>query len=207
MTEEQKDYFSTREAAELLGVAVSTIQLWTKSGILKAWTTGGGHRRIARHSVDDMLKQQRAVFDGQEPRLEAEDKSAPIEEHVLSIVIVEDDEQQLRLFKKQCVVWKLNAVIFTARNGYEGLIKIGQALPDVIITDLNMPKMNGLQMVKALKELPELEHTLIIVITGLKEDDIKQMGGLPAGVHLLSKPVLIDKLKNLLFARAQQKSA
>ncbi len=56
MTEKRKAYYSTREAAELLGVAVSTIQLWTKGGLLKAWTTGGGHRRIALRSVEEMLR-------------------------------------------------------------------------------------------------------------------------------------------------------
>ena len=205
MTDKNRDYFSTREASDLLGVAVSTIQLWTKNGILRAWTTGGGHRRIARNSVEEMLRQQRAVFDSQESILESVNVATPSSEYLLSVVIVEDDEQQLRLFRKQFSAWKLNASIFTARNGYEGLIKIGQALPDVIITDLNMPKMNGLEMVRAIKELPELEHSLIIVITGLKEDEIDKMGGLPDGAHLLSKPVLIDKLKTLLRQKALEK--
>lgn len=40
----QKDYLSTRDAAELLNLAVSTIQLWTDNGLLRAWTTAGGHR-------------------------------------------------------------------------------------------------------------------------------------------------------------------
>ena len=47
----RKDYFTSREAAELLGVAVSTIQQWTNNGLLRAWTTAGGHRRITRNSV------------------------------------------------------------------------------------------------------------------------------------------------------------
>ncbi|MGE5467624.1 MAG: EAL domain-containing protein [Ignavibacteria bacterium] len=42
---------STREAAELLGVSLRTVQLWVDSGILKAWKTAGGHRRISLESV------------------------------------------------------------------------------------------------------------------------------------------------------------
>ena len=152
-----------------------------------------------------MVRKKRVVFDSQESILESVNVATPSSEYLLSVVIVEDDEQQLRLFRKQFSAWKLNASIFTARNGYEGLIKIGQALPDVIITDLNMPKMNGLEMVRAIKELPELEHSLIIVITGLKEDEIDKMGGLPDGAQLLSKPVLIDKLKTLLRQKALEK--
>jgi excisionase family DNA binding protein len=57
----EKDYFTSREAAGLLDVAVSTIQLWTNNGVLRAWTTAGGHRRIARSSVEEMLSKKQLV--------------------------------------------------------------------------------------------------------------------------------------------------
>lgn len=43
MTKKAKDYLSTRETAEILNVAVSTIQLWMDNGLLDGWTTVGGH--------------------------------------------------------------------------------------------------------------------------------------------------------------------
>ena len=46
------DLMTTREAGEVLGVAVRTVQLWVESGVLPAWRTAGGHRRIARSAVD-----------------------------------------------------------------------------------------------------------------------------------------------------------
>ena len=58
MTSIQKDYLSTREAGTLLKVAVSTIQLWMNDGLLSGWTTVGGHRRIAKNSVEKMLIQR-----------------------------------------------------------------------------------------------------------------------------------------------------
>lgn len=88
MVKKQKDYFTSREAAELLGVAVSTVQLRTNNGLLRAWITAGGHRRIARNSVEEILSHQREV--AIEPHHEAS----------LSVVIVEDDAQQIRLFTK-----------------------------------------------------------------------------------------------------------
>ena len=42
------DVLSTREAAEQLGVALRTVQLWVEAGVLPAWKTAGGHRRISR---------------------------------------------------------------------------------------------------------------------------------------------------------------
>ncbi|MCX8145879.1 MAG: excisionase family DNA-binding protein [Azovibrio sp.] len=48
--------YSTREASELLGVSLRTVQLWVDSGVLQAWKTAGGHRRISKASVDALLK-------------------------------------------------------------------------------------------------------------------------------------------------------
>lgn len=52
-----KTFCTTREAAELLGVSLRTAQLWSDSGLLTAWRTGGGHRRIVRSSIDNLLSQ------------------------------------------------------------------------------------------------------------------------------------------------------
>lgn len=46
---------TTRQAAEALGVALRTAQLWTESGRLRAWKTEGGHRRILVASVKELL--------------------------------------------------------------------------------------------------------------------------------------------------------
>lgn len=184
--EKKKDYFSSREAAKLLGVAVSTIQLWVDSGLLRAWLTGGGHRRIACDSVKEMLKRQQEVANWN------------AKETSLSVIVVEDDAQQRRLYEKQITGWEGNANVITAKDGYEGLIKIGQALPDVIISDLMMPNIDGFQMVKVLKEIPELESCLIIVISGLDEDEILKRGGLPDGVHFFKKPAKFEELEVLL---------
>jgi len=185
-TDKKKDYLSSREAAELLGVAVSTVQLWVDGGLLRAWTTGGGHRRIAYESVEEMLKQQQEAIKEHE------------EQTRLTVIVVEDDRQQRRLYEKQITSWESNANVITAKDGYEGLIKIGQALPDVIISDLMMPNIDGFQMVKVLKEIPELKNCLIVVVSGLDEDEILKRGGLPDGVLFFKKPVNFEDLEVLL---------
>lgn len=190
MTVKQKDYFTTRETAEKLGVAVSTVQLWVNNGLLKAWTTGGGHRRIVRSSVEEMLEQQQAVLEEEKPVKQ------------LSVVVMEDDAQLLRLHEKQLLSWNPKAHIVTAKDGFEGLIKVGRALPDVIITDLMMPNMDGFQVIRAIREMDELKHSLVIVISGLTEQEIEARGGLPGGVRLFHKPVHFDEIVPLLREKA-----
>lgn len=186
MARKQKEFYSSREAAELLGVAVSTIQLWTKNGLLNAWTTGGGHRRIARTAVEEMLKEQQSSSGLTES------------EQQLSVVMVEDNQQQQRLYEKQLVARFRKAAIVTANDGYGGLIKIGATVPDVIITDLMMPNMDGFQMLWALKEVEELQHSLIIVVTGLSQEEIEARGSLPKDVHVFIKPVSFDEIETLI---------
>jgi excisionase family DNA binding protein len=54
-------YLSTREAAELLGISLRTAQLWVENGVLLAWKTSGGHRRILRKSVDALLTERSRI--------------------------------------------------------------------------------------------------------------------------------------------------
>jgi len=194
MSDNKKDFYSTREAAELLGVAVSTVQMWTNNGLLKAWVTGGGHRRISRKSVAELLEKKSEL---------SEDNF----EHAYSIVIVEDSAQQTRLYQKQFEVANLNAKIYSASDGYEGLLKIGQVLPEIIITDLRMPNMDGFRMIEAMHLREELKDSLIIVVSGLSQEEIEANGGLPKGVHFFKKPVDLEVLSNFIKSNIQTKAA
>jgi len=185
--EKTKEYLTTREAAEMLGVAVSTIQLWTNNGSLRAWTTNGGHRRIVYNSVKDMLKLKNSA-------------SQPHDDHKkpFSVVVVEDNAQQLRMYEKHFKSWCTGVNLVTARDGYEGLVKIGQTSPRIIVTDLKMPNMDGFQMIKALKRMPNLDDCTIIVVSGLTNDEIEAKAGLPDGVELFIKPIPFDRLEDIV---------
>lgn len=193
MQETGKDYYSSREAAQLLGIAVSTVQLWTDNGLLSAWKTVGGHRRIARSSVDDILNKKQAI--------------ASKKNRQISVVVVEDDKKQLMMYEKLIKAWIPDANVVTASNGYEGLFKIGLTSADIIITDLMMPQMDGFEMIKNLKKQPELSDSLIIVISAMTADEIKFHGGLPQGLHIFSKPVMFDDLQELFIKKCDSLAA
>jgi len=194
MSETHKDYYSTREAAKLLGVAVSTIQVWTNNGLLKAWVTGGGHRRISQQSVKEMLGEKK-------------DLAINGPNGTCSIVIVEDSAQQTRLYKKHFEIANLKANVYSATDGYEGLVKIGQMLPEIIITDLKMPNMDGFRMIETINTIDELQQSLIIVISGLSDREIEESGGLPQGVHFFRKPVDFEKVTKLIGSRVHATAA
>jgi len=195
MQKNEKDYFSTREVAKLLNVAVSTIQSWTDSGLLRAWTTAGGHRRIEKSSVDKMLHKQQSVMG----KISNDKK--------ISIVVVEDNEQDLNIYKQQFDLWDINANFHINKDGYSGLLAVGKISPDVIITDLLMPNMNGFEMIKAIKENSDLKDSLIIVVSALTEDEIKIRGGLPLDVLVFNKPLEFKELEKMIRQRFSENFA
>ena len=183
MQTQEKAFYSSKEAAKLLGVAVSTVQLWTNNGLLQAWVTTGGHRRITPESLQQLLKQQ---------------KPTSLQKPKATILIVEDDPKQLNLYQQYFNTWNLDADIETAKDGFEGLIKIGLNIPDIIVTDLMMPYMDGFELVKALSDIPELTHSLIIVASALPQSAVKLKGGLPSDIHYFEKPIAFNKLEDLV---------
>lgn len=187
-----KDFLTSRVAAEQLGVSLTTVQQWVEGGFLRAWKTAGGHRRIARNSVDEMLlKQQEATAGGpgQPP---------------MTVVVVEDDPFQQQLYELKFEEWSLPAKLITTGNGFEGLLEIGRNRPDFIISDLDMPAMDGFEMIKAIAGNSELEDVKIIVVTGLTKAQIETKGGLPAQTPVLHKPIVFEDLKSILTAKRSE---
>jgi excisionase family DNA binding protein len=195
------DFMTTREVGEALGVAVRTVQLWVESGVLPAWRTAGKHRRISRSAVEKLMGERSQVL---VPTLTIAQPGTPAKS-TFKIVVVEDDPDLLNLFKLTVEGWDFPLSLSTASNGFEGLVRIGQMLPDMVVTDLNMPKMDGFELVRALKKPGSgLESMHVVVLTALSNDEIKFKGGLPADVPVFQKPVQFGKLQALARKLASQ---
>lgn len=186
------DLMTTREAGEVLGVAVRTVQLWVESGVLPAWRTAGGHRRIARSAVDKLIAERSQVI--AQPAVKNEASAS--QDRPLKLLVVEDDADLLNLFTMVVEGWDFPVELSTAVNGFEGLVRIGQVRPDMVVTDLNMPGMDGLQMVRSLKRPDSgYEDLVLIVGTALSAGDIADRGGLPEGTLVFQKPVPFQEIE------------
>lgn len=186
----KEEFISTRDASKVLEVSLRTVQLWVESGILKAWKTAGGHRRIARSSVDYILSQRRQAI------MPASGSST--EPKAFHILLVEDDSALRNLFTYFFSSWKHPVRIDVAADGFEGLISLGREVPNLLITDLNMPGMSGFEMLRHLKSSNQFSKLNIIALTALNDDYIEDKGGLPKGVTLFRKPVTLSQLEPLI---------
>lgn len=179
-------FYTSREAAKILGVSTTTIQLWVEAGVLPAWKTAGGHRRIPSEAVEAILS-KRHVDVGMEQA-----------KHSHSVLIVEDEPVQREIYRLKFEEWGLPVDLHLAKDGFEGLVMTGKYNPDLIITDLSMPGMDGFEMIKRLVESKEIRVPLIIVVTGLNAREIEAFGGLPEGVPVYNKPVPLAAFKPIV---------
>lgn len=171
-------FCSTREAAKLLNVSLKTAQAWVETGVLHAWKTPGGHRRITRESVNALLAKRAPPID-----------RSPAVTNSLVMVVVDDDPAMRRLYELNIGYWQLPLQLVTASNGIEGLLRIGELAPRVLVTDLKMPDMDGFKMLRALRAMPYYKTLHIFVVSGLSTAEIKDRGGLPDDVEFLAKPL------------------
>jgi excisionase family DNA binding protein len=194
---------TTREAGATLGVAVRTVQLWVESGVLPAWRTAGGHRRIARSAVEKLMSERALVLAPEQSG--GNETSAKL--RPTKILVVEDDPTLLELFSMVIDGWEFPVALTLAVNGFEGLLSIGKEKPDVVITDLSMPGMDGFEMIRALKKPASgFSDITLIVVSALGLSDIQERGGLPEDVTFFQKPVDFPKLEQLVMAMHVQRA-
>lgn len=185
------DYCSTKEAAAVLGVSHRTVQLWVENGTLQAWRTAGGHRRITLESVNRLVEGRRIAIAAHAPPPAAPTASASSTRRVL---VVDDDPLMLRLYELEMAGWGMDLNVVKANNGFEALIRIGEERPDLLVSDLNMPGMDGFRMIRTLREDSGSAGMSMIVVSGLDRATIKAMG-LPADIPVFPKPVPFGELR------------
>lgn len=187
-----EDVMTTREVGERLGVAVRTVQLWVEAGVLPAWRTAGGHRRISRQAVEQLLAQR---HQGLLPQA----VSAAKGQRPLKLFLVEDDQSLTDAFVNVVRDWPFPVELTTASNGFDGLIRIGETNPDVVVSDLMMPGMDGFQMLRNLcKPGSPFAKIKVLVASGLTQEEIEARGGLPDGVTFFQKPLRYARVEALL---------
>lgn len=117
-----------------------------------------------------------------------------------SILIIDDEEDILEILRYNLV--KEGFEVEIAANGLDGIEKAKLFKPDLIILDVMMPQMDGIEVCEVLRKTPGFESTLICFLTA-RAEDYSQIAGLDAGADdYISKPVkprvLISRINAIL---------
>lgn len=188
--------FTTSDIARYCGISVVHVNRWIKHGKLKAYRYPRGKYKITEKDFKEFLINNNipimTSFFGENDKIK--------------ILIGEDNKDFARLLKELIEERFKDAVVVIAHDGYEVLFRSGDIKPDVLILDIRMPKLDGLEVCRKIKsEAGELSKIKIIAMTGhasVYNDTMAMENGADA---FLIKPFkgyqLIEKMQELLRTR------
>ncbi|KOS07521.1 histidine kinase [Flavobacterium akiainvivens] len=140
----------------------------------------------------------------------AEDK-AVIEKEILtekkSVLIVEDNAEMRDYLHG---LFAASSIVYTADNGIDGFALAQKHNPDIIISDISMDGMDGLELCKKIKTSKELGHLPVILLTATSNQEIQLRGISEGADDFITKPfnsdILIAKVERLLKSRSNLKN-
>lgn len=108
-------------------------------------------------------------------------------------VIAEDDDMMRNLLEE--IVSILGWEFESTANGAQALVVVERVIPDVVISDVNMPVMTGIELLGAIKGNPSLSHIPVVLMSSVD----RESEALAAGANaFVVKPFTVDGLFNLL---------
>lgn len=192
------DVCTTQTAAQLLGISVTSVQQLVEAGVIEAWKTKGGHRRIPLSAVH-AYKALPTEFAGMAVPRDAVSR-------ISSVLIIEDNQMQLDIYASKLAAWDLPVKLKFCVNGYQALIEVASHKPDILLADIMMEGIDGYEVIKTIQGHPQLADMNIAIISSLSAAEIAERGGVPEGVVFFNKPVNYDELRGYLRACCAQKA-
>jgi len=175
-----KSIYTTHEVSRLLHVNPRSVINWIEQSLLPSYRTPGGHRRIRR---DDLLAFLRKH---QIPTPES------LVEGKFTVLIV-DDEQEIVDLIKTFLLRQGGYDVTSASDGISALLEVGRLKPDLLILDIMIPGVDGIEVCRRIKA-DSNNRSIIIAVSGNAEheNDIIRAG---ADVFMV-KPLDLERLQS-----------
>jgi excisionase family DNA binding protein len=147
-----KSIFTTHEVSRLLQVNPRSVINWIEQDLLSSYRTPGGHRRIRREDLLAFLRKHQIPT------------PATLVDGKFNILIVEDEEEITKLLKT-FFDRQGNYSIHSASDGISALIEVGRIKPDLLILDIMIPGVDGIEVCRRIKA-EAANKTAIVAISG-----------------------------------------
>ncbi|MFI5138782.1 MAG: response regulator transcription factor [Sphingobacteriales bacterium] len=120
------------------------------------------------------------------------------------ILIVDDEPDILELIEYN--LKKEGYQVFTARNGQEAVAEAKRSLPDLIVLDIMMPKMDGIEACRIMRTMPEFKNTFMVFLTA-RSEEYSEIAGFNVGADdYIAKPIkpraLVSRINAILRRNA-----
>jgi excisionase family DNA binding protein len=198
-----KMFFSTSEVADLFNVNRVTIYRWVKEGMVKGYKVGK-HLKIPLAEVERM-KREFGFGDVPLEKLQggqagaADAGRAPLRGPSFKKIVmaIDDDENILSFMQSAFEGLGLNrhCSLKTYSNGLEAVLQIGEEKPDLILLDIVMPNLNGLELAEKIRKMHR--DIKIIILTGYPEYLTEDERG--KFLDYMTKPIDLRKLHETIL--------
>jgi len=181
-TDQMTKNLSTFAIAQMLHVDPGSVANWIDQGLLKAHRTPGGHRRVISDDLVVFLREHKMP-------VPEELRTSPVR-----ILVVDDNPTVTKLISRAIRKKHADYEVIEAHDGFRSGQLVATLRPDVVILDLRMPGMDGVEVCRLIKSQEETRATEILAITAYPADDSVQHV-LEMGARVcLNKPLDMDRL-------------
>jgi excisionase family DNA binding protein len=179
---------TSSEVAELLQVNPSSIKKWVDDGLLVAFRTPGGHRRIRATDLVTFLVQHSMPIS---PELQDAAKKR--------LLVVDDETEQLRAISRSLKRFADRIEVQTTSNGIDALVLVGSFHPHAVLLDVYMPGIDGLEVCRRLRKNPATKDVQVYVVSGAFTSSLEQKALEAGAIKCLPKPIDARLVVSLLF--------
>jgi excisionase family DNA binding protein len=181
----KSQYFTSHAVARLVSVSPSTVLGWIDRGMLPAYRTPGGHRRVERRDLVRFLREHRMPV--------------PLELRAINRLLVIDDEPAfLRAVRRDLKRHADEIEVETADGALDGLLKVVTFFPDAVLLDTFMPGLDGVEVCRRLRSSAATAHIAVVAITGRPSEEVAASYREAGAVACLSKPLDVGELLSAL---------
>lgn len=193
---EGKSILTSPEVAEILQVNPSSVNNWIGEGLLPAFRTPGGHRRVR---LSDLIS-----F--------ASSHGMPLPEALNAsrgrrIMVVDDELVILQATRRILERCGMELEILTCENAIAALLNVGSFRPDLIIFDIFMPGLDGLEACRRLKAHPSTSDIQLVITSGALTEDLRRLAFEIGALACLAKPFSPEDLVEAIRVESRPASA
>ena len=182
-----KNTYSTHDVAKICCVTPTTVIRWIEDGLIPAFKTVGGHRRVRREDLERVCRERGIPF------------MVPTGTEVGRILVVDDEPVVLELVRDLVKELDHKFEVEVAKDAFDAGRLVATFRPQLIFLDLMMPGVDGFDVCTRLKKDPATTNTEIIAITGYyTEANMERI--LSAGAAAcLKKPLDVAEVRSHVF--------
>jgi excisionase family DNA binding protein len=177
--------FTSHQIAELVQVSPSAVLRWIDQGLLPAFRTPGGHRRVLAPALVEFLKAHQLPI----PRQLA----TPVR-----VLVIDDEVRYLRSLGAVLRRTQPGLLLELTDSPVEGLLKVGLTRPNAVLLDWSMPGMDGLEVCRRIKAAPETRDIAVIAVTGRASPELEASFRKEGASGFLAKPLGAEQVLEAL---------